>query len=94
MSHGIYAALSGAVAQETSLETTAQNLANAQTAGYRGARPVFHEVLSQAGRPGSGPPLRFTADEAIILLLGADFMAQNFDAEYRAAAVRLDDWRG
>lgn len=61
MSHGIYAALSGAVAQETSLETTAQNLANAQTAGYRGARPVFHEVLSQAGRPGSGPPLRFTA---------------------------------
>ncbi len=32
------------------------------------------------------PPLTFKADEAIMLLLGADFVAQNFDAEYRAAA--------
>lgn len=32
------------------------------------------------------PPLRFTPDEATLLLLGADFMAQNFDAQYRAAA--------
>jgi predicted DNA-binding transcriptional regulator YafY len=32
------------------------------------------------------PPLRFTTDEATLLLLGADFMAQNFDAQYRSAA--------
>ncbi len=32
------------------------------------------------------PPLRFTSDEATLLLLGADFMAQSFDAQYRAAA--------
>lgn len=32
------------------------------------------------------PPLTFTADEATMLLLGADFVAQNFDAQYRAAA--------
>lgn len=32
------------------------------------------------------PPLRFTSDEAIMLLLGSDFVAQNFDAQYRAAA--------
>src|SRR5215207_9979081 len=32
------------------------------------------------------PPLTFSSDEAIMLLLGADFMAQNFDADYRAAA--------
>jgi predicted DNA-binding transcriptional regulator YafY len=32
------------------------------------------------------PPLRFTADEAIILTLGSDVMAQSFDAEYRLAA--------
>src|SRR5690348_3181832 len=32
------------------------------------------------------PPLSFTADEATMLLLGSDFMAQNFDAQYRAAA--------
>jgi predicted DNA-binding transcriptional regulator YafY len=65
-------------------------------------RSIYRDIqaLSETGVPivavpGQGyslaegyflPPLRFTADEAIILLLGADFMAQNFDAEYRAAA--------
>ena len=32
------------------------------------------------------PPLSFGTDEATMLLLGADFMAQNFDAQYRKAA--------
>ncbi len=54
MSRGIYVALSGAVAQETALETTAMNLANATTTGYQRVRPVFKEVLSGAtGKPGS-----------------------------------------
>lgn len=49
-------------------------------------------VVAQAGRGYSLvegyflPPLRFSADEAIMLLLGADVMAQSFDSEYRAAA--------
>ncbi len=58
------------------------------------------EALSESGvpvvsMPGQGyslvegyflPPLTFSADEALILLLGGDFMAQSFDAEYRHAA--------
>lgn len=32
------------------------------------------------------PPLSFGTDEATMLLLGADVMAQSFDAQYRAAA--------
>jgi len=32
------------------------------------------------------PPLSFTTEEATMLLLGSDFMAQNFDAQYRIAA--------
>ncbi|MFL5694281.1 MAG: helix-turn-helix transcriptional regulator, partial [Ktedonobacteraceae bacterium] len=32
------------------------------------------------------PPLSFSSDEATMLLLGSDFMAQNFDAQYRQAA--------
>lgn len=58
MSHGIYSALSGAVAQETLLETTANNLANASTTGYQASRVVFHEALARAaaGQPG----LRFS----------------------------------
>jgi len=58
------------------------------------------EVLCEAGVPllsipGRGyslmegyflPPLSFTTDEATMLLLGSEFMAQNFDAQYRVAA--------
>ena len=32
------------------------------------------------------PPLSFTTDEAIMLLLGSDFVAQNVDAQYQSAA--------
>lgn len=65
-------------------------------------RTIYRDIqaLSEAGvpivsAPGPGyslvegyflPPLAFTTDEAIMLLLGSDFMAQHFDAQYRAAA--------
>ncbi|MGH9834672.1 MAG: helix-turn-helix transcriptional regulator [Blastocatellia bacterium] len=32
------------------------------------------------------PPISFSADEATMLLLGGDFVAQSFDAQYREAA--------
>lgn len=58
------------------------------------------EALSEAGVPlvavpGQGyslmegyflPPLTFSADEAAMLLLGSDVMAQSFDRQYRAAS--------
>ena len=59
MADGIYAALSGAVAHYTSLETTAQNLANIDTTGYRAVTPVFREVLAEAQGPNA--TVRFTA---------------------------------
>lgn len=49
-------------------------------------------VVAQAGRGYSLdedyflPPLHFTPDEALLLLLGADFMTQQFDAQYQAVA--------
>jgi predicted DNA-binding transcriptional regulator YafY len=65
-------------------------------------RTIYRDIqaLGQAGvpvvsTPGRGyslmegyflPPLSFSADEAIIVLLGSDYMARNFDAQYRAAA--------
>ncbi len=65
-------------------------------------RTIYRDLvaLGQAGvplisTPGRGytlvegyflPPVSFTADEATILSLGADVMAQSFDAQYRAAA--------
>lgn len=59
------------------------------------------EALCEAGvpivsTPGQGyslmkgyflPPLSFTSDEATMLLLGGDLMAQSFDSSYRAAAL-------
>ena len=65
-------------------------------------RTIYRDIqaLGQAGvplvsTPGRGytlmegyflPPLSFSADEATILLLGSEVMAQSFDAQYRAAA--------
>ena len=65
-------------------------------------RTIYRDIgaLSEAGvpiiaTPGQGyslsegyflPPLSFSADEALMLLLGGGFAAHNFDAHYRAAA--------
>jgi predicted DNA-binding transcriptional regulator YafY len=67
-----------------------------------GKRTIYRDIqaLCEAGvpivaTPGQGytlaegyflPPLRFTPDEALMLLLGGDVMAASFDAEYQAAA--------
>jgi flagellar basal body rod protein FlgG len=53
VTEGIYVALSGALAQAISLETTAGNLANAGTDGFQRTLPQFREELSRAG---SGEP--------------------------------------
>jgi flagellar basal-body rod protein FlgF len=51
MSSGIYIATSGAVAQSAALDATANNIANASTAGYQGERVSFREALGNAQSP-------------------------------------------
>ena len=62
---------------------------------YRDMQALSESGVPVISSPGQGytlvegyflPPLTFSADEALILTLGGDFMAQNFDAEYRHAA--------
>jgi flagellar basal-body rod protein FlgF len=48
MADGIYTALSGALAQQHQLDTVANNVANASTAGFRGDRAVFGELVAGA----------------------------------------------
>ena len=48
MSSGIYIATAGAVAQSNALDVTANNIANASTAGFRGERISFKEALGKA----------------------------------------------
>jgi flagellar hook-basal body protein len=56
MAKGVYAALSGAVGASVALDVTAQNLANATTAGYQRLRPIFREVLAEQQRQPGQPP--------------------------------------
>jgi flagellar basal-body rod protein FlgF len=51
MSSGIYVATAGAIAQSNALDTTANNIANASTAGFRGERISFKEALGRAKSP-------------------------------------------
>jgi len=67
MSRGIYVALSGAVAQENALESTAQNLANASTPGFQKSRAVFREVLAGATKNRKAPALRYAAVEGQVV---------------------------
>ena len=48
MSDGIYLATAGAVAQSQALDTTANNIANASTTGFRADRVTFKEALTGA----------------------------------------------
>lgn len=53
MSHGIWAAASGATAQITMVDVIANNAANAMTPGFRADQALFREVLdrAQVGKP-------------------------------------------
>jgi len=51
MSSGIYVATAGAVAQSNALDATANNIANAATAGFHGDRVTFREALTAARSP-------------------------------------------
>jgi flagellar basal-body rod protein FlgF len=48
MSSGIYVATAGAIAQSNALDATANNIANAGTAGFRADRVTFREALTAA----------------------------------------------
>jgi flagellar basal-body rod protein FlgF len=61
MSDGIYSALSGAIAQQRSLDIVANNVANASTTGFRADRVAFSEVLPPAGETTRADALRYVA---------------------------------
>lgn len=66
MGDGIYSAVSGAVAQQRSLDVVANNVANARTTAYRGDRVAFAEALANTGetRP-EGDALRYVSADRV-----------------------------
>lgn len=68
MAKGVYAALSGAVAADVALDTTAQNLANTTTRGYQRLRPLFQKALAQQGANANAPGQnRFAAPAGTVI---------------------------
>src|ERR671923_2411492 len=62
---------------------------------YRDIQALCESGVPVIAQPGSGyslvegyflPPVSFNTDEATMLLLGSEFVADNFDAQYRDAA--------
>jgi flagellar hook protein FlgE len=53
MMRGMYSAISGLKTHQVMLDTTANNLANVNTVGYKGARTTFSDALSQTVRAGA-----------------------------------------
>lgn len=49
MADGIYIGMCGAVARSEQLESIADNLANAQTPGFKASRPAFEAFMAQSG---------------------------------------------
>ncbi len=50
MADGLYVAMTGAAARAEQLESIADNLANAETPGFKASRPVFQSFLASAGQ--------------------------------------------
>ena len=109
MSSGIYIAAGGAIAQSNALDATANNIANATTAGFHGDRVTFREAMTQARSPdvalvGAGTSrvdqqagALSQTDNPLDLALEGDgyFSVQTKDGPRytRAGNFRLDDQR-
>jgi flagellar basal-body rod protein FlgF len=51
MADGIYVSMCGAAARSAQLDGIADNLANAQTPGFKASRPAFEDFLAPGGAP-------------------------------------------
>jgi flagellar hook protein FlgE len=55
MMRGMFAAISGLKSHQVMLDTTANDIANVNTIGYKASRATFSDALSQLQRGGSAP---------------------------------------
>jgi predicted DNA-binding transcriptional regulator YafY len=76
-------------------EDLAEHFETSKRTIYRDIQALCETGVPIVAQPGVGysimdgyflPPVSFTPDEATMLVLGAEFIAGNFDAQYRAAA--------
>jgi flagellar basal-body rod protein FlgF len=92
MSTGIWSAASGAVGQSAALDVAANNIANAQTPGFRSETAIFRQTLVKAvGQAGAGTrSQRF----AVTRTTTPDFRAGQIVHTGRALDCAIPDDRG
>lgn len=105
MDKGIFVALSGAVLQEKRMEALSDNLANVNTSGFKGTRPIFEDSMTDAYRVRtfgklddvvtdvSQGPLQRTERKLDVAIKGEGFFAveTSFGARYtRDGSFTLD----
>lgn len=84
MTDGIYLGMNGAAARLAQLDTIADNLANAETPGFRAGRPTFESFLPEGVTTNS--PAYVAA-----MQVGADTRSGDVKHTGRQLDVRLDD---
>ncbi len=88
MQSGLYVALSAQVALQSRLETIAQNVANGNSAGYRGSEMKFNAVLSKM----SDPTVSFvTSGAGVIRRSSGQYVKTGNPLD---VAVKGDGWLG
>jgi flagellar hook protein FlgE len=75
MMDGVYAAISGLEANQTMLDVTANDLANTNTVGYKGASVTFSDALTQITRGAAGPTATLGGTNPIQVGLGVQVSA-------------------
>ena len=75
MMRGMYAAISGLQAHQTMLDTTANNLSNVNTIGYKGQRTTFVDELSQLVSSAAGPNGNIAGVNPLLCRLAGDGQA-------------------
>jgi flagellar hook protein FlgE len=75
MMNGVYAAISGLEANQTMLDVTANDLANVNTVGFKGAGVTFSDSLTQISRGAAGPTPNLGGTNPIQVGLGVQVSA-------------------
>ncbi|ALE93457.1 flagellar hook protein [Arthrobacter alpinus] len=93
MLRSLYSGISGLRAHQTMLDVTGNNIANVNTAGFKGSSVQFQDTLSQISRPGSPAQERTGGTNAAQVGLGVQVSAisTNFSQGSAQATGRATD---
>lgn len=93
MFEGLYIGATGMRAQQANVDTIANNLANANTTGFKKSRVSFSELVTTPGLQANGNPLDATSSQLLMASagVGVSSMSKSFEVgELRKTESMLD----